>query len=134
MWTSGGIEITVPPYHIKRGVEVRGVGEWAEAVFASPCASYALNSCYAQTINIKDEAYAVCLLCLARPESFQKHKSTTPSFKPTNEELNRWDGEFEWRFAEPKDVTIVSILLRRVGALKDIDAERYERKMMTDFD
>ena len=76
--------------HIYLDKEVKGIKNWAQAVFVSPNIFYAADSCYAERIISGNQQWAVLVEAMVRPGIYTDSTST----------LLEWNE----RIGEPKQV------------------------------
>lgn len=72
-----GTVVDVVAGHIKTDVEVRGIKNWAQAIFVSPSVFYAGHYVYAERVTSLDNTrWAVIIECLVKPNSFKAFPHT----------------------------------------------------------
>jgi hypothetical protein len=62
--------------HIPLGQEVRGVKDWAKAIFVSPSIFYAGDPCYAKTVLIDGETYCPLVQVKVKKGTYSSHNHT----------------------------------------------------------
>lgn len=68
--------IKIPKGHIKLGVQVRGVSNWAAAIFVSPSVRYASQEAYSERVNSGSQQWCVLVKAYCKPASYEPHKHT----------------------------------------------------------
>ena len=130
-----GVNGIIPPYgHIPLHEEVRGVRDWASAIFLSPSILYA--AAYSEKVDSESQQWCVIVRANCNPGSYEAHEHTLAN------PYDRMDGEpemLEYRVPvkwgnlsveSARNVVVYSLMFVRLSFLKNQDINYNDKTML----